>query len=254
MERTTPAKSAHDYASLHEVTAPTLWQRAARYWEDQGVWTFGTQAALALTWPLWRQYFRAFPRTFAFASRRYPYLLHPHNLTWSNERAVEVPIVRDLVSRYEGRRVLEVGNVLAHYFPVRHDVVDKYERGPRVQNLDVLDFRSEQTYDLIVSISTLEHVGWDEQPRDPEKVIRAVRHLGDQLSPGGRMVATVPLGYNPHLDRLLAEDAVPFTGRRYLRRSGLTTWEEAAWDEVAGSPYGGTWPAARGLVIGEVQR
>ena len=32
-------------------------------------------------------------------------------------------------------------------------------------------------YDLIVTISTLEHVGWDEEPRDPSKVLRAIENL-----------------------------------------------------------------------------
>ena len=32
-------------------------------------------------------------------------------------------------------------------------------------------------FDLIVAISTLEHVGWDESPRDPAKAPRAVEVL-----------------------------------------------------------------------------
>ena len=43
-----------------------------------------------------------------------------------------------------------------------HDVLDKYEKGNNVINDDVVSFSTEVKYDLIVSVSTLEHVGWDE--------------------------------------------------------------------------------------------
>jgi hypothetical protein len=66
-------------------------------------------------------------------------------------------------------------------------------------------------------------------------------------------MVTMPLGYNPPLDRLLAAGAVPFTKTTYIRRGGPTTWHEASWDEVAGCRYGAPWPAANGLVVGEVQ-
>jgi hypothetical protein len=233
---------------------------ALRALKGRSLTSLGKQAALAVTWPLWRQYFRGFPRGFAHGERTYPYFLHPYNFTWSNERAVEIPIVWDAVRECAGGRVLELGNVLSHYFPVRnlpvrYEVVDRYERGRRVRNLDVLEVGGGEKYDLIVSISTLEHVGWDEQPRDPEKIVRAVRHLTDQLaSPGGRMVVTMPLGYNPHLDRLLSRGEVPFTRTSYFRRHGPTTWHQAAsWEDVADCRYGAPWPAASGLVIGEVQ-
>jgi SAM-dependent methyltransferase len=226
---------------------------ALRALKGRSLTRLGKQAALAVTWPLWREYFRVRPRSFAHGPRSYPYFLHPYNFTWSNERAIEIPIVWDAVRESAGGRVLEIGNVLSHYFPVRHELVDKYERGRTVRNLDVLEVGDAEKYDLIVSISTLEHVGWDEEPRDPEKVIRAVRHLTDQLRPGGRLVVTMPLGYNPPLDGLLAERAVPFTRTSYFRRLGPTTWREGSWEDVAGCRYGEPWPAASGLVVGEVR-
>ena len=41
-------------------------------------------------------------------------------------------------------------------------------------NQDVVDFKTNEKYDLIVSISTLEHVGWDEEPRDDKKISKAL--------------------------------------------------------------------------------
>ncbi len=125
-----------------------------------------------------------------------------------------------LVERSRGKRVLEVGNVLSHYAPVTHDVVDKYERAPGVRNVDVLDLAPEPAYDLIVTISTLEHVGRDEEPRDPARAIRALEHLRRLLNPGGELFATVPLGYNPDLDRALAE------GPHELRAMRRRPWRE----------------------------
>jgi SAM-dependent methyltransferase len=139
----------------------------------------------------------------------YRYFYHAYNETYRNERAVEIPLLWPIVQRLPPEQVLEVGNVLSHYFSTRHDVVDKYERAPRVQNVDVVDFFPTRSYDLIVSISTLEHVGFDEQPPEPSKPLRAIRHLQRCLSPRGRLVITLPIGANPHLDRMLCEGHVP---------------------------------------------
>ncbi len=99
--------------------------------------------------------------SFALDGEVYPYLYHRRHPTWLNERTVEVPIARRMVERHRGTRILEVGNVLGLYGPREHLVVDKYERAPGVLNVDALDFRDERGYDLIVSVSTIEHIGWD---------------------------------------------------------------------------------------------
>jgi SAM-dependent methyltransferase len=136
------------------------------------------------------------------------------------ERAVEVPVAQRLVERHRGERILEVGNVLSHYGPVGHEVVDKYERAPEVRNADVLDLPAAPAYDLIVSVSTLEHVGRDEEPHEPERAVRAFEHLRGLLRPGGTLFATVPVGYNAALDRALAGGG---HGVRALRRG---PWRE----------------------------
>jgi hypothetical protein len=228
------------------------WRSATQALREKGAVYVLRVALLWATFPLWRLWFRAFPRTFRFRGATYPCFFHGYNLTWSNERAVEVPIVRALLAVQRGGRVLEVGNVLSHYprIPGEREVLDKFETGPAVRNEDVTTFRSPHPYDLIVSISTLEHVGWDEEPKDPGKILRAVENLAGQLAPGGRMLVTLPLGYNPDMDALLARDAIPFTHRFCLRRRGWCRWEEVSWEEIAGSRYGEGWPGARGLVIG----
>src|SRR3990167_2732239 len=110
-------------------------------------------------------------RTFTIDQHSYHYFCHPYNTTLANERIVEVPIIWREVQRYQPQRVLEIGNVLHHYFPIKHWVVDKYEKAPGVINRDVVEFYPRQRFDLIVAISTLEHVGWDESPPQPRKFL-----------------------------------------------------------------------------------
>ena len=179
-------------------------------------------------------------KTFQFDSRTYEYLYHPYNRTWKNERGIEIPIFRELLLQHQGKRVLEVGNVLSHYFPIQHDVVDKYEVSPGVINKDIVEFTPQQKYDLIVSISTLEHVGWDEQPQVPGKMLQAIEHLQSTcLAPGGCLVASLPVGYNRYFDGLLDSGHSPFTAQHFLKRiSKQNYWVESDWEQVRGVPYG----------------
>ena len=48
-----------------------------------------------------------------------------------------------------------------------------------------LNLRPTKLYDLIISISTLEHIGWDEAPRDDTKILRALDNLMSLLSENG---------------------------------------------------------------------
>ena len=201
-------------------------------------------------------YYRRFKSRRSFTARGvdYRYFYHAYNQTYCNERAVEIPIVWPIVQRVPPERVLEVGNVLSHYFSTRHDVVDKYERAPGVQNADVVDFRPAKAYDLIVSISTLEHVGFNEQPLEPGKPWRAIGHLRRCLSPQGRLVITVPMGYNPHLDRMLESGRIPLDDPLCLCRiSRDNRWREASWEEIRHARYGHPYRNANGLVVATFQ-
>lgn len=101
-------------------------------------------------------------RTFDFNGMPFHYFAHRYNGAHLSERTIEVPIMRSFIAG----KVLEVGNVLNHYFPFEHEVADKFEKADGVINCDIRDFRSESRYDRVLSISTLEHVGWDERPKE----------------------------------------------------------------------------------------
>ena len=155
--------------SMLERTRRALAARGARpVVRDLARW--GTSLVAGVPWTLAGSH-----GTFELDGQRYHYLYNRHKFTWLTERAVEVPVAQALVDEHASDRVLEIGNVLSHYRPQQHLVVDKYEQAPGVLNRDVLDLGGLGQFDLIVAISTLEHVGWDESPRDPAKAQRAVK-------------------------------------------------------------------------------
>jgi len=191
-------------------------------------------------------------KSFVFDGRSYQYFYHFYNKTWKNERGIEIPIFLDLIQAHQGKRILEVGNVLAHYCPMQHDVVDKYEVEPGVINQDIVEFVPPVKYDLIVSISTLEHVGWDEEPREPTKLLKAIDHLRYHcLAPGGTIVASLPLGHNTYLDNLLKTGKTPFTKLKFLKRvSKRNYWVESDLDHCHDATYGRF--VANAVVIGTI--
>lgn len=192
-----------------------------------------------------------FYKKFTFKGKKYPYFYQQHNWTMLGERCVEVPIVWQIVKQYQRKKILEVGNVLPHYFPVKYDVIDKYEKWPGVINQDITDFKPTKRYDLIVSISTLEHIGWDEDPRRPEKVLKAMSNLKRLLAPGGQMIITIPLAFNSYLDQAIEKNLLGFKELYFLKRiSADNTWKEVGWNEVRKVKYRFPYPQANGLAIG----
>jgi SAM-dependent methyltransferase len=232
---------------------PSVGERARHEIRSEGIAGFAVHATRWLV-----QYAAGIPssafgtsRTFVYRGGSHEYLVHRHHYTWLNERAVEVPIARAAVAAAAADgRVLEVGNVLGHYGSVGHLVVDRYEQAPGVINADVLDFEDEAGFDLIVSVSTLEHVGWDERPRDAGAAERAFTHLKGLLTPGGRLVVTLPVGYNVHLDEAIRTGHFELSELRALRRDERhNRWREVDPADVWGAPYDSLLCTAHGIVV-----
>lgn len=210
---------------------------------------FIRKPAMLLTW----LYYKAFcsRKKFIFQGKTYRYFYHLFNYTFLTERAVEIPIAQEAVLSYRKKKVLEVGNVLAHYFDLPHEIVDKYEKGPGVSNEDIVDFNPGKKYDLIISVSTLEHIGWDEKPRQPQKILQAVKKMKSLLTKQGSIIVTLPLGQNPQLDRLLNQNRLGFTQKYYLKRISFSnSWQEVDKKAVTNAIYSYPYAGANGLVIG----
>ncbi|MEI7626462.1 MAG: class I SAM-dependent methyltransferase [Actinomycetota bacterium] len=174
--------------------------------------------------------------TFTLSGIEFPYFYSWDNWTWLNERTVEIPIA--LAALADNARVLEVGAVMPHYTAVNHRVIDKYEDGPGIEQADILDLHPDQQYDLVLSISTVEHVGWDETPRDPGKALLAIERLKDFVAPGGELLVTLPVGYHPPLEAALQTNAETFTSVEALRCSRRSrTWSQVTPDSAAGVSY-----------------
>jgi len=186
---------------------------------------------IPLTW-----YFRRARRqqTFTFDGNKYHYHYGIYNATWRNERSVEIPIAQVLVQAElrSGARILEVGNVLGHYGDRWHYVLDRYEYGEGIINEDIASYKPVITYDTVVCISTLEHVGWDETPRHPDRLLAAIYNLQTNvLKAGGKALITMPLGYNANLDNLLETGELKFESIQCLRRAlhRSRDWAEVRW-------------------------
>lgn len=193
-------------------------------------------------------------RTFTFQNKVYNYFYHPYNVTWMSERSVEIPIVWDIVQRHKYKKILELGNVLSHYFRVNHEIVDKHEPGSGVANQDIVDFQPHKKYDLMVSISTLEHIGWDETigyVREPRKITRALWQLKKHLAVNGKMIVTFPVGYNHELDAMVKNGTIPFTKVCCLKRTTADNeWTESSFEDIVNSEYDKPFISANGLVVG----
>ncbi len=190
-------------------------------------------------------------RSFSFQGEKLSYFIHRYNATWKNERAVEIPIVWNEVEKaYEKQlAVLEIGNVLSHYFKISHRVIDKYEEADQVENIDVTEIPKTKKYDLIIAISTLEHVGWDEKQKDSKKIEKAIHHLLSLLNTNGKLIITGAFGQNPHFDSLFLSDQQKCKKTFLKRISYWNSWKEVNQSVIEDAKYGHPFWNGNGLVI-----
>jgi len=205
-----------------------------------------------LRWLVWERHNPLARKTFRLGDLEFPYFVHPYNHTWANERAVEISVVRSFLKASEPAPTLEIGNVLSHYFDMGQTVVDLNEKCNYrpVINSDLIEFNPAGRFTRIVSISTFEHIGWDEKPRDEEKIRMAFPKLKSLLVPGGQAIITVPVGYNLCLDRQVREASIDNASFRFLKRvSADNLWVETDLEEALHCKYGYPFPTANAIVF-----
>lgn len=179
-------------------------------------------------------------QSFSYKNKLLRNFYHRYSTTWRNERQIEIPIAREIIAPYVSTcwknyhprfnknpiNILEVGNVLSHYYDYPHDCVDKFEKAQGVINADIVDWKPKRRYDLILSISTFEHIGYDDDEETYNKPLLAIADCLDILNPGGKMVITLPLGYNPAIDDMLLTGKLIANSETYYRYGINIVWEE----------------------------
>lgn len=195
-------------------------------------------------------------REFKLKGRHYAYFFHSYNTTWINERCVEIPFIRQEIANIPADSILEVGNVLNHYDQMSHEVLDKYELGRNVINQDVCDFQPAKMYDRIVSISTFEHIGFDDRAdgSSGEKIHDAIRKTRSWLRPHGRFVLTAALGYNRQFDDLVRHGLCDGAQLLFMERVGRSEWRECSGRDVLNARYSSPFPYGNALVFAIIHR
>ena len=189
-------------------------------------------------------------RQFRVRGKTYEYFYDYYNNTYAGERCVEIPIVLSMIANCDDANLLEVGNVLRHYTGMTHDVIDKYEHAPGLICCDVLDYRPEKAYQAIVSISTIEHIGWDETVKDATKPARVVEHLRSLLKKNGTLIVSTPTGYNPAVDEGFSSGQFRFDDVIALCRTSFSTWRESTVEEALSHRFGSPYPYGNAVLIG----
>jgi hypothetical protein len=111
-----------------------------------------------------------------------------------------------------------------------------------------------------VSISTFEHIGFDETKRygvnktkieNEENLIQAIEKTKTLLTGDGVFVMTVPLGFNSFLDEKIEKNLLGLSEMLFLKRiTKDNKWIQADYDEVKNIKYGVPFICANGLMIG----
>lgn len=147
------------------------------------------------------------------------YVNHPYTVHWStgaarldsvNERILEHPFTfAALADVPTGSRILDIGGgestVAASLASFGYDVTVIEPRGYAFEhpNLTVFegpieDFSSVAPFDVVILLSTIEHLGLGHYDKEPKRNINADREamliVADLISPMGKLILTTPFG------------------------------------------------------------
>jgi len=197
-----------------------LKKRALHIWREKSLSTLMRRTAdKMLVYSQYKYRHRLFrDRTFTLFDQQLPYFIHHYNATWRNERCIEIAAAAHFLKQWSDAEFLELGNVMSYYMTHQHYVVDKYERSPGVHNIDFSQFIPPKRFDGFISISTIEHIGWDEKPREAEKVRRCIDKIDSCVKSKEKVFVSFPLGYNEYLDDLVIRRELPFQSSASLVR------------------------------------
>jgi multidrug resistance efflux pump len=230
-------------------------------------------------------------KTFLFKRNNLPY----NRILYNNptERSVEVSIGLDFLDGVKkSERVLEVGNVISYYENllservgvINRKILDKFEIDIGVDNEDLMNLPSEEKYDAIVSVSTVEHIGQGVDPsgaygestdsRDLEAPLKAIAKIYDLLAVEGKALITVPFGvltdggwyiqFSAQYLTLLNKYGIPqeairtsflkLINRDPTKDSVKMLWEEVEERELSNVEYNYPFPCANAIAVIELSK
>lgn len=128
----------------------------------------------------------------------------------NSERIVVVSIIMEKIIHDSSMKCLEDLDTINNYYSFPHDIVDKYEMSNLVINLDIVEFNPKEKYDTILSIFTVEHIGFYETEINRGKTTLAKNKMLNLLTSHGSLIITVLLGYNPEIDDLILNNSFNF--------------------------------------------
>ena len=113
-----------------------------------------------------------------------------------------------------------------------------------------MTWESPRRYDLVVSCSTIEHIGWDDQERCPERILNASNRLRALLAPAGQAVISVPLGINSGLDDAIARAGFGASELHFMKRvSQENLWKETDKEAALQCKYGDPYHGAGAILV-----
>ena len=121
-----------------------------------------------------------------------------------NERTIEVPLGQYFIDQTQDKsNLIEIGATLPHYREEKHQVVDLDEKHPLAVNRDAYDMNF--TGRDVVSISTIEHVHFDETDQGTAIKIGHSAELAWRIvKQAQRYLLTWPIFHNLQLDAFMS--------------------------------------------------
>jgi hypothetical protein len=181
--------------------------------------------------PAWKQTWWRCPATFELGGRSFNYFYHRYNCGWppyATERCAELGVADVWLDEIGNQDVVEIGAVTPYYWPGRlKEIVDPFDPHKLV-SLRASVFDVDLTGRSVLSVSTLEHVGTGEYGGTPSPglAVDAVQKIFNEST---CFLLTVPVAYNPALDKLFFEGATSLPDDvevRFLIRVADGCWEE----------------------------
>lgn len=189
-----------------------------------------------------------------------------YNLTYLSERSIEIPFSKFLINKYiklfNNPNILEVGNTLIHYEndnKIKRTILDKYEVYPDVINKDIEDFTATEKFDLIFSISTLEHVGSDYNEEFNElKFERSIKNCLNLLNKNGYFIITLPIYYKKNVDYFIFNEKKFKEKYFFVKKNFQNDWKISNQEEVQKNKskliYNKNYPCANAVFVGVIKK